>query len=394
MERKPNPQPSRPVEVSLGDRTVYLVGTAHISQDSVEAVRSAIAELAPDTVCVELDDQRLEALRDPNRWRNLNLGAALRQGKGSFLLANLALSSFQRRMGLTTGVTPGAELLAAVHSAEERGLPVVLVDRSIRTTLLRAWRHTGFFKKLALVSTLFASAFESPELDEADLAELQQKDTLSAMLDEVGEALPDAKRILIDERDTYMAGKIRTSAGRRVVAVVGAGHVPGLTRELQRDIPAAEFAALDRIPPKPPLSKLIPWLIPAVVIALFVGGFFFGDTSKLAGAALAWILANGLFAAAGALLALGHPLTVAAAFVAAPLTSLNPTVGAGMVTGVVQAWAGKPRVDDLEHLVDHLAHWRGWWGNRVSRVLLVFFFTNLGSSIGTFVAFGWLKDLL
>jgi pheromone shutdown-related protein TraB len=393
MDPKETSQPNPPVEVSLGDRTVYLLGTAHISQDSVEAVRRGISDLSPDTVCVELDGQRLEALRDPGRWRNLNLVAALRQGKGTFLLANLALSSFQRRMGLHTGVTPGAELLAAVQTAEEQGVPVALVDRPIRTTLLRAWRRTGFFKKMSLASTLLASAFEAPELDEADLAELQQKDTLSAMLEEVGEALPAAKRILIDERDTYMAAKIRADAGQRVLAVVGAGHVPGLTRELQREIPATEVAELDRVPPKPAISKVIPWLIPALVVGLFVGGFFFGDTSKLAGAAWAWILANGCLAALGAQLALGHPAAVAAAFVAAPLTSLNPTVGAGMVTGVVQAWAGKPRVQDMEHLLDDLGHWRGWWRNRVSRVLLVFFFSNLGSSIGTFVAFGWLKDL-
>jgi pheromone shutdown-related protein TraB len=383
-----------PVEVSLGGRLVYLVGTAHISQDSVDAVRRNISELSPDTVCVELDSQRLEALRDPNRWRDLNLVAALRQGKGSFLLANLALSSFQRRMGLHTGVKPGAELLAAVQTAEERGVPVELVDRPIRATLLRAWRRTGFLKKISLASTLLASAFEAPELDEAALAELQQKDTLSAMLEEVGEALPAAKRILIDERDTYMAARIRACSGKRVIAVVGAGHVPGIARELQREIPGEELASLDLIPDKALLSKIVPWLIPAVVVGLFVGGFFFGDTSKMADAAWAWVLANGCFAALGALIALGHPATVVTAFAAAPLTSLNPTVGAGMVTGVVQAWAGKPRVHDMEYLLDDLSHWRGWWRNRVSRVLLVFFFSNLGSSIGTFVAFGWLKNLL
>ncbi len=297
--------PAAPVRVELPDKEIHLLGTAHVSQRSVEEVRQAVEALRPDRVCVELDDQRLEALRDPNRWRNLNLGSVLRQGKGTFLLANLALSSFQRRMGLHTGVKPGAELLAAVQCSEEQEVPVTLIDRPIRATLLRAWRGTGFFKKISLASTLLASAFETPELDEADLAELQQKDTLSAMLEEVGEALPAAKRILIDERDTYMAAKIRACAGTRIVAVVGAGHVPGMTRELQREIPGAEVAELDGIPPKPAISKLIPWLIPALVVGLFVGGFFFGDTSKLADAAWAWILANGCFAAVGAAIAWG-----------------------------------------------------------------------------------------
>jgi pheromone shutdown-related protein TraB len=382
------------IRVELPDQTVHLVGTAHISQKSVAEVRQAIESLEPDCVCVELDAQRLEALRDPNRWQNLNLVAALRAGKGAFLLANLALSSFQRRMGLHTGVRPGAELAEAIDVAETRGLRVALIDRPIRATLLRAWRQTGFFKKLMLASSLLASAFESPEIGEEELSRLREKDTLSALLEELGETLPSAKHILIDERDRYMAGKIREAEGRVVVAVVGAGHLPGIERELAREVAAEELRKLEEIPPKPFISRLIPWAIPAVVVGLFVVGFFAGDTSKLTDAAWAWVLANGGFAALGALLALGHPLTVVSAFAAAPVTSLNPTVGAGMVTGAVQAWIGKPRVTDVENLVDDLAHWRGWWANRVSRVLLVFLLSNLGSSLGTFVAFGWLKELL
>lgn len=394
MSTSPAREVQAATRIDLPGKTVYLVGTAHVSQRSVEEVREAVETLLPDTVCVELDPQRLESLRDPNRWKDLNLVAALRGGKGPFLLANLALSSFQRRMGLQTGVKPGAELLEAVVAAEERGAAVELVDRPIRTTLLRAWRYTGFWKKMSLTSALLASAFESPELDEADLAALREKDALSALLEEVGEALPAAKAILIDERDRYMAAKIQRAPGKTVLAVVGAGHLPGISRELLADVPDGELAALDAVPPKPPLSRAIPWLIPGIVLALFVFGFFFGDATTVREAAWAWVLANGSLAALGALVALGHPLSIAAAFVAAPITSLNPTVGAGMVTGVVQAWVGKPRVRDLESLLDDLTHWRGWWANRVSRVLLVFFFSNLGSSIGTFVAFGWLKDLV
>ncbi|MDW7709761.1 MAG: TraB/GumN family protein [Deferrisomatales bacterium] len=394
MSTPPAPEADAPTRIDLPDRTVYLVGTAHVSQHSVEDVRRAIEELRPDCVCVELDAQRLEALRDPNRWKDLNLGAALRRGNGAFLLANLALSSFQRRMGLHTGVRPGAELLEAVEEAERRGAAVELVDRPIRTTLLRAWRRTGLWKKVSLFSALLASAFENPELGEEDLARLRQKDALSGLLEEMGQALPAAKEILIDERDRYMAERIRRAPGRTVVAVVGAGHLPGISRELAGTGDGADLEALDAVPPKPLSSRVIPWLIPTVVVALFAFGFFFGDASRVREAAWAWVLANGGFAALGAFLALAHPAAIAAAFFAAPVTSLNPTVGAGMVTGLVQAWAGKPRVRDVENLLDDLGHWKGWWANRVSRVLLVFLFSNLGSSVGTFVAFGWLKDLV
>lgn len=381
------------IDLAAG-KTIYLLGTAHVSRESVEEVKETIKSLKPDTVCVELDEERLQALRNPKMWEKLNLGAALRQGKGPFLMANLVLSAFQRKLGLQTGVKPGEELFEAVNTGENEGAKVVLVDRNIRTTLLRAWRSTGFFRKLMLMATMLASAFETEEIDEDTLADLKSRDTLSAVMDELGKELPSIKTILIDERDEYMASGILSAPGSSVVAVVGAGHVPGLTKIISGDQPSKDVTALDVIPPKSLISKAIPWLIPAVVVGLFIAGFFFADPAKIKDAALAWVLANGILSSAGALLALGHPLTVISAFIAAPITSLNPTIGAGMVTGVVQAWAGKPSVKDIEDMWEDLSHWKGWWRNRVSRVLLVFLFSSWGSAIGTFVAFKWLKDLI
>jgi pheromone shutdown-related protein TraB len=388
-------QPSSDIQrVFLDGKEIILVGTAHISQDSVDTVRRVIEEESPDTVCVELDFQRRQALKDQSRWENLNLIQVIRNGQAPFLLANLALASFQKRMGLHTGVKPGAELAAAADEAENRGMRVELVDREIRTTLLRAWRKTGLWKKLNLVSTLVASLFETQKLDEEELARLRQSDTLSAMLEEMGQLLPSVKTILVDERDLYMAHHIRNAPGKRIVAVVGAAHLPGIVRQLPEDVPSELMAEISTIPEKPRMSKVLPWIIPAVVVALFVAGFFLGDRERIAGAALAWVLANGLLSALGAIVALGHPLTVATAFVAAPITSLNPTIGAGMVTGLVQAFIASPTVRDLERVGDDLVSWKGWWGNRMTRVLLVFVFSSLGSAAGTIVAFGWLKNLL
>jgi pheromone shutdown-related protein TraB len=390
-----NDQTSSDIQrVFLDGKEIILVGTAHISQDSVDTVRRVIEEEAPDTVCVELDLQRRQALQDQRRWENLNIIQVIRSGQAPFLLANLALASFQKRMGLHTGVKPGAELAAAADEAEARGLRVELVDREIRTTLLRAWRKTGLWKKLNLVSTLVASLFETQKLDEEELARLRQSDTLSAMLEEMGELLPSVKTILVDERDQYMAHHIRNAPGGRIVAVVGAAHLPGIVRRLPEEIPSETMAEISTIPEKPRISKIIPWIIPAVVIALFIAGFFLGDRERVAGAALAWVLANGLLSALGAIAALGHPLTVATAFVAAPITSLNPTIGAGMVTGLVQAFIASPTVGDLDRVGVDLISWKGWWGNRMTRVLLVFVFSSLGSAAGTIVAFGWLKNLL
>lgn len=374
-------------------KEIILVGTAHISQNSVDMVRTIVESEAPDTVCVELDEQRYNALRNQQGWESLNIFQAIRKGQGPFLLANLALASFQKRMGLQTGVKPGAELAAAADSAEQRGIAVNLVDRNIRTTLLRAWRKTGLWKKLNLVSTLIASMFEKQELDEAELARLRQTDTLSAMLEEMSSVLPSVKTILVDERDIYMAHHIRKAPGPKVVAVVGAAHLPGISRHLLEEISPEEIEEISQIPPKSAMTRFLPWIVPAVVVALFVAGFFLGDRNQIAGAAVAWILANGVLSSLGTIIAMGHPLTVAAAFVAAPITSLNPTIGAGFVTGLVQAFIAAPTVKDLESVGDDLATLRGWWTNRVTRVLLVFFFSSLGSAIGTLVAFHWLKNL-
>ncbi len=378
----------------VDDKEIILVGTAHISQDSVDTVIRTIGEIMPDTVCVELDQQRYHSLINKKGWESLNLKELIKKKQIPFLLTNLALSSYQKRMGLHTGVKPGAELAAAAQTAEERGMEVELVDRNIRTTLLRVWRKTRFWNKMKVMAALFGSLFEKQELNESELAKLRESDTLSSMLDEMGELLPSVKQILVDERDTYMAYHIRNAPGEKVLAVVGAAHLPGIIKLLQGDEISPEIISeISVIPPKTTLSKMIPWLIPGIVIALFIGGFFFGNRDQLADAATAWVLANGLFSALGALLALGHPLTILSAFVAAPITSLNPTIGAGFVTGLVQTFVAAPTVRDMERVGDDLMTVKGWWQNRLARVLLVFLFSSLGSSIGTFVALGWLKDI-
>lgn len=379
--------------VEIEGKEIILVGTAHISQDSVDTVQRIIEEELPDTVCVELDRQRLQALRDKNRWESLNLIQVIKAGQAPFLLANLALAAFQKRMGLQTGVKPGAELSAAAEAAEQRGLRVELVDREIRTTLLRAWRKTGFWKRMHLVSTLIAGLFENQKLDEAELARLRQSDTLSAMLDEMGTILPSIKTILVDERDLYMAHQIRNASGPKIVAVVGAAHIPGILRLLPQETPQQTIDEISTIPEKKRISKAFSWLIPGLVIVLLIGGFFFGDPQAFSEAAIGYILATGLLSALGTALALGHPLTVVAAFLAAPITILHPAIGIGMVTGPVQAYLVAPTVKDMERVSDDLANLRGWWGNRLTRVLLVFLFSSFGAIFGALVAFNWLKDL-
>lgn len=381
-------------QLTVDNKNITLIGTAHISQESVDTVIRAINQLHPDTVCVELDQQRYQSLINQKGWESLNLKEVIRKKQLPFLLANLALSSYQKRMGLATGVQPGAELAAAAQVAEEQGIRVELVDRNIRTTLLRVWRITGMWNKMKVLASLFASLFEKQQINEEELAKLRRADNLAGMLEEMGELLPSVKQILVDERDTYMAYHIRQAPGDNIIAVVGAAHLPGIvTRLMDEPVSPIDIERINKIPPKSLSSKLIPWVIPTLVLALIVGGFFFANPEQMAQAAWAWILANGLFAAAGTLLAWGHPITIVTAFIAAPLTSLNPTIGAGFVTALVQSFVAPPLVSDMKRVGDDLLCLKGWWHNRLARVLLVFLLSSLGSSIGTFFALGWIKSL-
>ncbi len=380
--------------VEVDGREIILVGTAHISQESVETVQRVIEYEAPDTVCVELDSERLKTLTEEQNWEELDLIEVIKNRQLTFLMARLALMAFQKRMGSYTGVKPGAEMRAAVEQCRDQSAKLELVDRNVRATLLRAWRLTPFWRRTFVAVSLLAGIFDSGELDEEDLAELRQSPNITQILDELGEALPSVKTVLVDERDLYMAHKIRNAPGERIVAIVGAAHVPGLLRHLAGPDTPEAADAVEYIPPRSRVSRFLPWLIPAIVIAVFVFGFFFADPQEFQTAAIAWVLANGTFSAIGAIAALAHPLTIIAAFIAAPITSLNPTIGAGMVCAFVQTIFCAPRVLDMESIGEDITEWKGWWKNRLSRIFVVFFFTAMGSTIGTFVAFGWLKNLV
>jgi pheromone shutdown-related protein TraB len=380
--------------IQLGDKEIVLIGTAHISQESVETVERVIEAEAPDAVAVELDKERFESIRNETNWEDLDLIEIIKNGQLTFLLARLALTSFQKRMGGYTGVKPGAEMTAAIDAAETKGARVELIDRNIRTTLVRAWRTTPWWRRAELAMMLVAGIFQRGEVSEEELSDLRETENISVILDQLGEALPDVKGVLVDERDTYMAYKLQKIDAKKIVAVVGAAHKPGILRQIRDDIAQQTIDDIEKVPDKPAISKALPWILPAIVVGLFVWGFFNADPGQFETAAVAWVLANGVLSALGAIVALGNPLTVIAAFIAAPLTSLNPTIGAGMVTALVQTIVSSPKVSDFQTIGDDIAEWKGWWSNKLGRVLLVFLFSSIGSMIGTFVAFGWLKNLL
>ncbi|WP_304222117.1 TraB/GumN family protein [Gracilinema caldarium] len=384
-------------KLTLKDREIILVGTAHVSRDSIDEVNKVIEEVKPDMVCVELDAGRLASMKEQDSWEKLDLIKVFKEGKGFLLMANLVLAGFQRRMGQNLGVKPGDEMRAAIDKATELGIPYSLCDREVQLTLKRAWGSCSFWSKNKLLATLLSSAFTTEKIDENQIESLKSKNELDSMMGELANYLPEIKRVLIDERDQYLAAKIWESRGSRIVAVIGAGHMGGVKTHLEK---LSEGAAsintleLEELPPSSLFSKLAPWIIPALIVALILAGFFKSGGAVSLSMLIQWMLWNGSLAALGTILALGHPLSVLTAFLGAPVATINPFIGVGLFAGVVEATLRRPRVQDIEHLSEDITSLKGLYRNRVSRALLVFFLSSLGGAIGNFISIPFLTNLV
>ena len=379
------------VEVRIGNSQVTLLGTAHVSRASAEKVRELLDGGGYDAVAVELCPSRYHAILDPDALSRMDLFKVIREGKVSMVAANLALGAYQQRLAEQFDIEPGAEQLAAIRHAQAHHKPVLLIDREIGVTLKRVLHNVPWWKRFGLFAGLLGSLISRDEVSEADIEGLKEGDVLEHTFAEFAEDRKDLFLPLIDERDRYMAARLlqelQAQSPERVLAVVGAGHLKGIQAYLDAGMerPAREIKKLDHLPSPSRWPKLIPWLIVALVMTGFVIGFM---RSPELGWQLVmdWVLINGVLSALGALLAAGHPLTILTAFVAAPITSLNPTVGAGMVTAAMEIYLRKPEVGDFSRLKHDTTQVRGWWRNRVSRTLLVFLFSTLGSAGGTYLA--------
>lgn len=378
-------------EISLNGKQYILIGTAHISRESIDEVSEVIQETKPDSVCVELCAGRYESIRKADHWKNMDIVKVVKEGKAPMLMMNLILSAFQKKMGDKLGVKPGAEMIKAIEVAEETGSQIVLADRDVTITFKRAWGNLSFWEKIKLIGQIFMSVFESPDISEDEVENLKEGDMLTEAIDMMAKELPGIKSVLIDERDRFQAAKILEAEGETIVAVVGAGHVPGILHHMENP---GDISDLEIIPPPGRWGRIFKWGLPLVILAIIGYGFFAMDTNVSIEMIKRWVLANGILSAAGALLAGGHLLTVLAAFVAAPITSLNPTIAAGWVSGLTEAWIRKPRVEDFENLTQDITSLRGFRKNEITRILLVVVFSNLGSSIGTFIGIPLITALL
>lgn len=375
--------------------SITILGTAHVSRSSADLVKSLIETGCYDGVALELCENRLRGLLDPDSITKMDIMQVVRNGKGPTVMASLALSAFQKRIADQLGVEVGADMRAGVESASAKNLPLMLIDREIGTTLKRIYRNVPWFKRTKVLAGLLVSVLTRDTVSEDEVERLKEGDVLESTFSQFAEHSEEIFKPLVDERDQYMAARLieeaRQSGCKNILAVVGAGHLKGIQRYIDKknehyiEQPEQRREELDKVPPAGNLLKMLPWLIVTVILTGFVIGF--SQSSDLGWEMVQqWVIINGALAAFGALIALAHPLTILSAFIAAPLTSLNPTISAGVVSAAVETFLRKPRVGDFSHLRDDVSHIGGWWSNRVAHIFVVFFLTGLGSVIGTYVA--------
>ena len=374
-------------------KVLYLIGTAHVSGDSVKFVEECINEFEPDTVAVELDKNRMDVLKNRKKYEETDIIDIFKKKKVLFFTVQLIMSGYQKKIAEKTGSAPGSEFKKAIELAEEKDLKLVNADRDISVTLRRTINSMTFKEKVKFFTGMLFG--DDKDVDEQAIEELKKGDMLMQIIGEMQDEFPSLKRTILDERDRYLAANIAQNLGEKTVAVVGAAHVPGILRRLQEEKPEEDqLDDINFVPKGSKVTKMIPWILPILIIGMFIYGFFNGNAPDTLEAAIWWVVINGTLSALGCALALGHPLTILAGFIAAPITSLNPTIGAGIVTGFVQLYLVRPRVIDLENVSKDTMHLKGWWKNKLSRTLLVSLFSSIGSSIGTFVALPFLMKLL
>ncbi|MGE6367804.1 TraB/GumN family protein [Planococcus kocurii] len=362
-------------------KELILIGTAHVSKASAEQVKAVIETEQPDSVCIELDAQRYESVTQDSKWKETDIFKVIKDKKASLLLMNLAISSFQNRLADQFGIKPGQEMIQGIASAKETGAELVLADRNIQVTFSRIWGNIGFMGKAQLLTSVFFSIFSKETISEEDLEKMKSQDTLNAVMNDFTQSFPKLKEPLIDERDQYLAQKIKEAPGRKIVAVLGAAHVPGIIKEVHNE---HDLEELSKVPAKSKWPKVIGWAIPLALVAMIAITFMNNPAAGL-DQTISWILWTACLGAIGAAVAFGHPLAILTAFVGGPIGALHPLLAAGWFSGLAQAYVRRPNVGDFQTLSKDVFTLKGFWDNKVTRVLLVVVLTNLGTAAGNVI---------
>jgi pheromone shutdown-related protein TraB len=367
--------------IALENKDITLVGTAHVSYESAEEVRRTVEEIHPDAIAIELDQGRYNAMTQGKSWEKTDITQIIRQKKVGFLLANILLSSYQDRLAKQMDVRVGEEMRVAIELAHERDIEILCIDRDIQTTFLRIWRTLRLKDKWNLLIALVTSVFDDAKISEQEIEKLKEGDMIQAMISEFAGKFPSIVETLVYERDQVMAYQLKHNENEKIVAVVGAAHVSGIVKNIAMEY---ELQPLLSLPLKSQSSKYVTYIVPGILVVLLVLSSLKVPSLAL-NTILRFVLINGTFAALGTLVAFGHPLSILTAFVMAPVGALSPVLATGWFAGLMEAWVRKPKVEDFLRINTDASSVKGFWKNRVLRILLVVIFANLFATIGTFV---------
>ena len=367
-------------KLNYKDKTIHLIKTAHVSKNSKEDVYKYFEEINPDSICIELDEDRYHKLTSKDKWENTDIFKIIKEKKVFVLLINIVLSSYQKRLAKSLDSTSGAEMLAGIELSKEHNKELVLIDRPINITFKRIWQSLTFKEKINMLSGIIEMIFSKEEINEDDINNLKDQNALDLALEEVAKELPNVKKTLVDERDMYLAESIKKAKGNNIMVIIGAAHAKGIQKYINDDINIEELKSLKKSKP-----SLIKWIIPLFIIGMIVITLILNKDVGLE-QIKTWVLVNGTLSAIGTLLCLGHPLSILTAFVMAPITSLNPLLSSGLFAASVEAYVRKPKVKDFEDIAEDTSSFKGFFKNKVTKILLIFIMANLFSAIGTFVS--------
>jgi len=370
------------VHITYKDKEIYLVKTAHVSKNSIEDVKEAYETYKPDSICIELDSERYKNLENKNTWQDTDIFKIIKEKKVGYLLVNLILANFQKRMAKSLGSNTGGEMIEGIKLAKENNLELVLADRSIKTTFSRIWSKLGFIEKAKLLASIIVSIFENDEISEEELKSLKESDALEAALNEVSIEFPILKEVLVDERDKYLSDKIKKAKGHTIIAIIGAAHANGIVRNIENNYNIKDFEIIEK---PSTASKLIKWLIPTFILFMVIYTLIVNKDMGIT-QIKSWVLWNGGLSALGALISGGHIITILVAFIMAPITSLSPLLTAGIFTGITESYIRKPKVKDFENMSNDSQTLKGFYSNKVLRILLVTFLSSIFSALATFIS--------
>ena len=369
------------VRLQYNDKELILVPTAHVSKNSAELVKKVIEDENPDSICIELDADRFHSLKNKKSWEETNITQVIKDKKAGFLLVNLVLGNYQKKIAKQLGSNSGQEMIEGIKASEERNIPLVLADRSIQTTFSRIWTSLNIWDKANLLSLIISSMFEKEDISEEDLAKLQQEDNLTAALQEITKEFPKISHVLVHERDMYLAHKVKNAPGKKVVAILGAAHIIGMKEEIYKDY---SIKPLEEVPPKKASSKILGYAIPVILILAIVLTFTQNTETGIRQIGY-WFLWNGSLSALGCIIALAHPLTTLITFLCSPIGALSPVLANGWFGGLAEAYFRKPTVKDFENISADLQTMNGIWKNKITKILLIVVLANIGSTIGTLI---------